>query len=57
MHLGRSECAQLWIEPITAELRHGPSSAGGVAFEFVKARLTGAKPNLGKTLKVIVPMC
>lgn len=43
----------LRIEPITAELWDGPSSA---AFEFAKARLTGEKPNLGENRKVTVPM-
>ena len=46
----------LRVEPITAELWDGPSSAAGAAFEFAKARLTGKKPNLSKNLKVTVPM-
>ena len=46
----------LRVEPITAELWDGPSSAAGAAFEFVKARLTGEKPNLGENRKVTVPM-
>ncbi len=46
----------LRVEPITAELWDGPSSAAGAAFEFAKARLAGKKPNLSKNLKVTVPM-
>lgn len=46
----------LRVEPITAELWDGPSSAAGAAFEFAKARLTGEKPNLGENRKVTVPM-
>ena len=37
----------LRVEPVTAELWDGPSSAAVVAFEFVETRLTGAKPNFG----------
>ena len=40
----------LCVEPITAELWDGPSSAAGAAFEFAKARSTGEKR------KVTVPM-
>jgi len=46
----------LCVEPITAELWNGPSSAAGAAFEFAKARLTGEKPNLGENRKVTVAM-
>jgi len=46
----------LRVEPVTAELWDGPSSAAGAAFEFAKARLTGEKPNLGENRKVTVPM-
>ena len=46
----------LRVEPITAELWDGPSSAAGAVFEFAKARLTGAKPNLGENRKVTVAM-
>lgn len=46
----------LRVEPITAELWDGPSSAAGAAFEFAKARLTDEKPNLGENRKVTVPM-
>jgi general stress protein 26 len=42
----------LRVEPITAELWDGPSSAARVAFEFVKAQLTGEKPDLGENRKV-----
>ena len=33
-----------------------PSSAAVAAFEFAKARITGAKPNLGENRKVTVKM-
>jgi len=46
----------LRVRPITAELWDGPSSKAVAAFEFAKARLTGAKPNLGENRKVTVQM-
>jgi len=46
----------LRVEPRTAELWDGPSSSIVAAFEFAKAKLTGAKPNLGENRKVSVPM-
>ena len=46
----------LQIEPFTAELWDGPASAVVTAFEFAKARLTGAEPNLGQNRKVTVQM-
>ena len=46
----------LRVDPITAELWDGPSSAAGAAFEFAKARLTGEQLNLGENRKVTVPM-
>ena len=46
----------LRVEPITAELWDGPSSAAGAAFEFAKARLTGEKLIFGDNRKVTVPM-
>jgi general stress protein 26 len=46
----------LRVEPKTAELWDGPSSAAVAAFEFAKARLTGRKPNLGENRKISVPM-
>jgi general stress protein 26 len=46
----------LRLDPIRAELWDGPSSAAVAAFEFAKARLTGAKPNLGEKRKVTVDM-
>ncbi len=46
----------LRVEPSTAELWDGPSSKAVAAFEFAKARLTGAKPNLGENRKVTVRM-
>ncbi len=44
----------LCITPLTAELWDGPASNAVAAFEFMKARLTGAKPNLGENRKVTV---
>jgi general stress protein 26 len=46
----------LRVTPLTAELWDGPASRAVAAFEFVKARLTGAKPDLGENRKVTVPM-
>jgi general stress protein 26 len=46
----------LRIEPHTAELWDGPASSAVAAFEFAKARATGAKPNLGENRKVTVEM-
>ena len=46
----------LRVEPITAELWDGPSSAADAAFEFAKARLTGEKLNFDENRKVTVPM-
>jgi hypothetical protein len=46
----------LRIEPFTAELWDGPASAAVTAFEFAKARLTGAEPKLGENRKVTVKM-
>ena len=46
----------LRITPVTAELRDGPASNAIAAFEFVKARLTGDKPNLGENRKVTVDL-
>jgi general stress protein 26 len=46
----------LHVTPITAELWDGPASQTVAAFEFVKARLTGDKPNLGENRKVTVPL-
>jgi general stress protein 26 len=46
----------LRVDPVTAELWDGPSSKAVAVFEFVKSRLTGAKPNLGENRKVTVPM-
>ena len=46
----------LRVEPVTAELWDGPSSAAGTMFEFAKAQLTGEKPDLGENRKVTVPM-
>jgi general stress protein 26 len=46
----------LRVAPITAELWDGPSSKAVAVFEFVKSRLTGAKPNLGENRKVTVEM-
>ncbi len=46
----------LRVKPLTAELWDGPASKAVAAFEFVKASLTGAKPNLGENRKVTVSM-
>jgi general stress protein 26 len=46
----------LRVTPITAELWDGPASKAAAAFEFVKARLTGAPPKLGENRKVTVRM-
>jgi general stress protein 26 len=46
----------LRITPLKAELWDGPASTAVFAFEFVKARLTGAKPNLGENRKVTVDL-
>jgi general stress protein 26 len=46
----------LRVAPLTAELWDGPASQAAAAFEFVKARLTGARPNLGENRKVTIPM-
>jgi hypothetical protein len=46
----------LRVEPKTAELWDGPSNAAVEAFEFVKASLSGTKPNLGENRKITVAM-
>jgi general stress protein 26 len=46
----------LRVYPLTAELWDGPSSSAVAAFEFVKAQLTGEKPNLGENRKMTVSM-
>jgi general stress protein 26 len=46
----------LRVTPLTAELWDGPASKAAAAFEFVKSRLTGKKPNLGENCKVTVSM-
>jgi general stress protein 26 len=46
----------LRIEPVTAELWDGPASSVVSAFEFAKAKLTGAEPDLGENRKVTVKM-
>jgi hypothetical protein len=46
----------LRVTPLTAELWDGPASKAVAAFEFVKSRLTGAKPNLGENRKTTVSM-
>jgi general stress protein 26 len=46
----------LRITPLEAELWDGPASTAVAAFEFVKARLTGGKPNLGENRKVTVDL-
>jgi general stress protein 26 len=46
----------LRVTPLTAELWDGPASRAVAAFEFVKAQLTGEKPNLGENRKVTVDL-
>ncbi len=46
----------LRVQPLTAELWDGPASKAVAAFQFAKAMLTGAKPNLGENRKVTIPM-
>jgi general stress protein 26 len=46
----------LKVTPLTAELWDGPASKAVAVFEFVKARLTGEKPNLGENRKLSVEM-
>jgi general stress protein 26 len=46
----------LRVDPRTAELWDGPSSKIVAAFEFLKARLTDEKPNLGENRKVTIRM-
>ena len=46
----------LRVEPVTAELWDGPSSATGAAFEFAKARLTGEKLKFDEDRKVTAPI-
>jgi general stress protein 26 len=46
----------LRVDPRIAELWDGPSSKVVAALEFVRARLTGEKPNLGENRKVTVPL-
>jgi general stress protein 26 len=46
----------LKLEPVRAELWDGPASSAVAAFEFAKARVIGAKPNLGEKRKVTIDM-
>jgi general stress protein 26 len=46
----------LRLRPELAELWDGPASAIVAAFEFVKARATGEKPDLGENRKITVGM-
>jgi hypothetical protein len=46
----------LRVAPLTAELWDGPASEAVVAYEFAKARLTGAEPNLGENRKATVDL-
>lgn len=46
----------LRVTPLVAELWDGPASKAVAIFEFVKATLTGDKPNLGENRKVTVSM-
>ena len=51
----RNVCV-LRVSPLTAELWDGPASKAVAVFEFVKATLTGDKPNLGENRKVTIRM-
>jgi general stress protein 26 len=42
----------LSVHPLSAELWDGPSSNAVAAFEFVKARLTGEKPNRARIARL-----
>ena len=46
----------LCVMPLTAELWDDPSSKTATAFEFIKSKLTGTKPNLGENRKVTVDL-
>jgi general stress protein 26 len=46
----------LRIDPQFAELWDGPSNRAVAVYEFVKARITGEKPNLGENRKVSVKL-
>jgi general stress protein 26 len=46
----------LRVDPLVAELWDGPSNKIIAAFEFVKAQLTGNRPDLGENRKVTVDM-
>jgi general stress protein 26 len=46
----------LRVRPLTSELWDGPASKAVATFEFVKAQLTGEKPNLGENRKTTVDM-
>jgi general stress protein 26 len=46
----------LRVKPLTAELWDGPASKAVAALEFVKATLTGEKPDLGENRKVTVEL-
>jgi general stress protein 26 len=46
----------LRVEPSLAELWDGPASSAVVAYEFMRARLTGEKPKLGENRKSTVRM-
>jgi len=44
------------LTPSIAELWDGPSSSAVAAYEIVKAKITGEKPNLGENRKKTVPL-
>ena len=46
----------LRLEPGTAELWDGPASSAVAMFEFVKAKITGAQPDLGENRKITIGM-
>ncbi len=46
----------LHLDPQTAELWDGPKSSAVAAFEFLKARATGDRPDLGENRKKTIDM-
>jgi hypothetical protein len=44
------------VEPERAEIWDGTASSAVAAFEFVKVRLIGTKPNLGEKWKVALDL-
>jgi general stress protein 26 len=51
-----SNVCVLRVTPLKAELWDGPASEAVIAFEFIKAHLTGLEPNLGENRKVTIDL-